>query len=127
MDIVPFTMINLTLCFVNNLTALEEIIGGARNFWIHLKRGGILSLQPDSNQRQAIYKTATLPTELWRLCFKYVGIMKTTPKYPSYRGRRGKFPCFSKLSNYQNLLALLELHYELRYSPQGLYHCIGFF
>jgi hypothetical protein len=99
MDIIPFTMINLTLCFVNNLTALKEIIGGARNFWIHLKGGGILSLQPDSNQRRTDYKSVILPAELWRLLIKY----DITPKYPSYRGRGGKFHYFSKLSNYQNL------------------------
>ena len=37
MDIIPFTKINLTLCFVNNLTALEEDIGGVENFGIHRK------------------------------------------------------------------------------------------
>ena len=39
MDIIPFTKINLTLCFVNNLTALEEDISGVENFGIHRKGG----------------------------------------------------------------------------------------
>ncbi len=63
MDIIPFTKINLTLCFVNNLTALEEDISGVENFGIH-RKGGILSLQSDSNQRPSVYKTEALPAEL---------------------------------------------------------------
>jgi hypothetical protein len=39
MDIIPFTKINLTLSFVNNLTALEEDIGSVENFRIHRKGG----------------------------------------------------------------------------------------
>ena len=61
MDIIPFTMINLTLCFVNNLTALKEIIGGARNFWIHLKGGGYFEppagLEPATGDLQNRYST----------------------------------------------------------------------
>ena len=39
MDIIPFTKINLTLSFVNNLTALEEDFSGIENFGIHRKVG----------------------------------------------------------------------------------------
>jgi hypothetical protein len=35
MDIVPFTMIHLTLGLVNNLSGLEERIGWVKNIRIH--------------------------------------------------------------------------------------------